>query len=218
MNLMSFPHLPEVLEQSLKAPLPSKEALKMMFPNIKAMPDKLPPTVKESAVMALLFPEDGEWHLLAIRRTEDGHAHSGQIGFPGGRREPEDPDLLTTALRETFEEVGIESSRIRVAGQLSPVYVVVSNFNVSPFVGFIDDVDNLSLSASEVQSVLRIPLRELFAPESKTQTEVVSPAFPDIKRIVNAYRIAGNTIIWGATAIMIAELELVLRDLVYPNP
>lgn len=185
----------------------------MMFPNIKSMPDQLPASVRESAVMALLFPKNGEWHLLAIRRTEDGRAHSGQIGFPGGRREASDENLLETALRETFEEVGIERERIYVAGALSPVYVVVSNFNVFPFVGFIDDPEPLLLSEQEVQSVLAIPLRELLDPATKTVEEVVSPAFPDIRRKVNAYRVSGGQIIWGATAIMIAELELILRAL-----
>lgn len=214
MDLNSFPQLPEQLKQLLQEPLPAKEALKMMFPNIKSMPEHLPDQVRESAVMALLFPKNGEWHLLAIRRTEDGRAHSGQIGFPGGRRETTDQTLLETALRETFEEVGIAGERITVAGALSPVYVVVSNFNVFPFVGFIEQPEPLQLSEHEVQSVLEIPLRELLDPGVKTQEEVISPAFPDIRRIVNAYRVAGGQIIWGATAIMIAELELILRRLI----
>lgn len=213
MDVNSFPQLSEQLKLSLQQTLPAKEALAMMFPNIKSMPEQLPEGVRESAVMALLFPRRGEWHILAIRRTEDGRAHSGQIGFPGGRREPEDATLLETALRETYEEVGIERERIRLAGALSPVYVVVSNFQVFPFVGFIDAPEPLQLSEREVQSVLEIPLRELLDPGAKTQEEVVSPAFPDIRRTVNAYRIGGDQIIWGATAIMLAELELILKSL-----
>jgi 8-oxo-dGTP pyrophosphatase MutT (NUDIX family) len=213
MDVNSFLQLAEQLSASLQQPLPAKEALKMMFPNIKSMPEKLPETVRESAVMALLYPKNGTWHLLAIRRTEDGRAHSGQIGFPGGRRELSDNNLLETALRETFEEVGIASDRITVAGALSPVYVVVSNFNVYPFVGFIDAIDPLELSKQEVQSILEIPLSDLFDPQAKTIEEVVSPAFPDIKRKVNAYRVNGDQIIWGATAIIIAELELIFREL-----
>lgn len=213
MDLNSFPQLSKQLKQSLQQPLPAKEAIAMMFPNIKSMPERLPEDVRESAVMALLFPKNGEWYILAIRRAEDGRAHSGQIGFPGGRREPGDETLLETALRETFEEVGINRERIQLVGALSPVYVVVSNFRVFPFVGFIDAPEPLQLSEREVQSVLEIPLRELLNPDAKTQEEVISPAFPDIRRKVNAYRIGENQVIWGATAIMLAELELILRTL-----
>lgn len=210
MNVIKHPDLLKHLEDRLKGPLPSKEALKMMFPNIKAMPETIPNTVRLSAVMILLFIKNNEWHLLAIRRTEDGHAHSGQIGFPGGRYEKEDADLQETALRETYEEIGIPPEKIKVIGAMSPVYVVVSNFNVFPFVGLIESPENLVLSVNEVQAVIEIKLEELFAPEAKVLTEVVSPAFPDIKRKVNSYVVQENVMIWGATAIMMAELELLL--------
>lgn len=211
MNFTDQQALPDILSERLKGPLPAKEALKMMFPNIKAMPETIPETVRLSAVMLLLFNKNDEWHLLAIRRTEDGHAHSGQIGFPGGRYELSDANLQETALRETFEEIGIPAEKIKVLGAMSSVYVVVSNFNVFPFIGIIDPPENLSLSVNEIQAVLEIKLSELFDSSTKTLTEVVSPAFPDIKRKVNAYKVQDNVTIWGATAIMIAELELLLR-------
>jgi len=212
MNELHPLSLPAYLEERLKQDLPAKEALKMMFPNIKAMPEHLPPTVRLSAVMVLLFVKNGEWYLLAIRRTEDGHAHSGQIGFPGGRYEEEDKELQVTALRETFEEIGIPAGAIKVLGAMSPVYVVVSNFNVFPYVGYLETVPEFVISPNEVQAVLEIKLSDLFSAAAKTETEVVSPAFPDIRRRVNAYKVQDNVIIWGATAIMLAELELLLRE------
>lgn len=212
MNQLHTLSLPAYLAERLKQDLPAKEALKMMFPNIKAMPEHIPPTVRLSAVMVLLFIKNGEWYLLAIRRTEDGHAHSGQIGFPGGRYEQEDKDLQTTALRETFEEIGIPPESIKVLGAMSPVYVVVSNFNVFPYIGYIEAPTDFNISPDEVQAVLEISLSDLFSSAAKTQTEVVSPAFPDIRRKVNAYKVQDNVIIWGATAIMVAELELLLRE------
>jgi 8-oxo-dGTP pyrophosphatase MutT (NUDIX family) len=212
MNNVQQQGLTGYLLDRLKKDLPAKEALAMMFPNIKAMPEHIPDTVRLSAVMLLLFVKNGEWYLLAIRRTEDGHAHSGQIGFPGGRYEEEDQNLQTTALRETFEEIGIPAESITVLGAMSPVYVVVSNFNVFPYVGFIEAPTDFNISPNEVQAVLEIRLSDLFSGAAKTQTEVVSPAFPEIRRKVNAYKVQDNVIIWGATAIMMAELELLLRE------
>lgn len=199
------------LVQKLKEPLPAKEALSMMFPHIKAMPEETPTDAKPSAVMVLLFEKNEEWHVLAIRRTEDGHAHSGQISFPGGKHELDDESMLHTALRETYEEIGIDATKINVLGALSPVYIVVSNFNVFPYVGHLQSTEAININPEEVHSILEIPLKELFHETAKIKTEVVSPAYPDIKRIVNAYQVQEGAIIWGATAIMLAELELVLN-------
>ena len=199
------------LVQKLKGPLPAKEALAMMFPHIKAMPQETPADAKPSAVMVLLFEKNEEWHILAIRRTEDGHAHSGQISFPGGKHEPEDQSMLQTALRETYEEIGIDATHINVLGALSPVYIVVSNFNVFPYVGYLQSTEAININPDEVHAILEIPLKELFHETAKIKTEVVSPAYPDIKRVVNAYQVQEGAIIWGATAIMLAELELILE-------
>jgi 8-oxo-dGTP pyrophosphatase MutT (NUDIX family) len=211
MKFADCPNLIEQLNKRLQEPLPSKDALAMMFPNIKTMPENLNIEPRLSAVMLLLFVKNYNWHVLAIRRTEDGHAHSGQIGFPGGRYEDEDKDLLITALRETYEEVGLHQQHIKTIGALSPVYISVSNFRVFPYVGFIEHTAEWNINTDEVSAVIEIPLSELLSPEAKVQTEVVSPALPNIKRKVNAYRLLDNTIIWGATAIIIAELELLLK-------
>lgn len=205
------PELIDNLVQKLKEPLPAKKALAMMFPHIKAMPKETPSNAKPSAVMVLLFQKNAAWHVLAIRRTEDGHAHSGQISFPGGKHESEDESMLHTALRETYEEVGIDATQIKILGALSPVYIVVSNFNVFPYVGYIESTEAININPQEVHSILEIPLKELFHETAKIKTEVVSPAYPDIKRIVNAYQVQEGAIIWGATAIMLAELELILN-------
>jgi len=212
MNIHDYPLLLEELKNKMEQPLPSKEALKMMFPNIKGLPESLPENVRLSAVMVLLYIKDEQWHLLTIRRTMDGNAHSGQISFPGGRYESQDADFLATALRETFEEVGIEPDKITPLGALSPVYIVVSNYNVYPFLGYWDASSPLIISTNEVHEVLEIPLSTLFSEETKKQAEVVTPIQPNIKRKVNAYHLEDNIIIWGATAIIIAELELLLRQ------
>ena len=94
---------------------------------------------KKAGVMALFYPkENNVTHLLLILRKTYKGVHSNQIAFPGGKFEPEDADLKYTALRETFEEVGVPLAAIHVIKALSPVYIPPSNFEVQPFVGVYD--------------------------------------------------------------------------------
>ena len=211
MKLSDRPLLLEELKSKLKGNLPNKEAMAMMFPNLASMPIIVPDDAKPSAVMILLFHKNEEWHIIAIRRTEDGHAHSGQISFPGGKKEQADENLLITALRETYEEIGIRQENIEYIGSLSSVYISVSNFNVYPYIGFLKNINELNISTDEVQEVLEIKLSELLSPHAKITTEVKSPIQPKLTRVVNAYKPREDVIIWGATALMIAELELILR-------
>jgi len=167
----------------------------------------IPPDAKESAVMGLLFPKENDLNLLLIKRTEDGRPHSGQIGFPGGRREDADDNLLITALRETHEEVGIPSTSITVLGALSSLYIPVSKSNVFPYIGFTSQQPEYVLSADEVQYVIEVPVRELFDPAIKSIKSITPSAFPDITLTTPVYEWQPEHIIWGATAMMIAELE-----------
>lgn len=212
MNDWSLSVAVDWFRERLTKPLPGLEAHGKMFPAIKRMPRVIPETAIPSAVMAMLFLRDGEWYLLVMRRIEDGKAHSGQISFPGGRYESDDREVLQTALRETYEEVGIDSGLITVAGALTPLYVVVSNYHVFPFLGFLEERHSYLISQDEVHEVLEVPISELFHPSAKVVAEVVSPAVPDVVRMVNAYRLNNGTIIWGATAMMIAELEIIFNE------
>ena len=91
-------------------------------------------TAKESAVMCLIFEKNNELFGLLMERTEDGGKHSGQVSFPGGKKELTDDNLLDTALRETYEEIGIQYQTVTVLGELTRVYIPVSNFLVQPFI------------------------------------------------------------------------------------
>lgn len=180
---------------------------------MRPMPLEIPANAKESGVLALLFPMQEELYLLLIKRIEDGKPHSGQISFPGGRRDKNDDTLQTTALRETFEEVGIPSAEIEVLGALSPLYIPVSNSNVYPYIGFVSAHPEYTLSVGEVQYVLEVPLRELFNPAIKSVRSITPSAFPDITIKAPVYEWDNGHIIWGATAMMIAELEEVLSEI-----
>ena len=209
-SLSEYSHTIARLRQRLLQPLPGFAAQQLMIGRVLPMPLKVPENARQSAVLALLFPLDGELHVLLMKRREDNTAHSGQVSFPGGSYETDDADFMQTALREAREEVGIDTSAVEVLGALTSLYIPVSNFNVFPFVGYTDRQPKYKLSREEVSYVLEVPLRTLFHPHRKTVTDVVSPAQPTVIRQVNAYKLEDGTIIWGATAMILSELEVAL--------
>jgi 8-oxo-dGTP pyrophosphatase MutT (NUDIX family) len=199
--------------ERLAQPLPGLSAQERMMGRVVKMPLTVPDNAKLSAVLCLLYPVEEELHMLLMKRKEDRTAHSGQVSFPGGRHEPEDGSMLTTALREANEEVGIIREEVDVLGALTPLYIPVSNFHVFPYVGYAEKKPDYNLSLNEVSYTIEVPVRQLLHPDRKIITDVVSPAVPDLIRQVRAYNLEDGTIIWGATAMMISELEVVMSEI-----
>ncbi|MGI0060018.1 MAG: NUDIX hydrolase, partial [Nitrosotalea sp.] len=110
---------------------------------------------KLAAVMIIVF--GSEPMVLMTERSKTMHHHAGEISFPGGTWDQKDGDLLTTAIRETREELGLEISQSIVIGQLKPVTTLNSGFKIMPFVAMLDELPKI-LPSSEIASVLRIPL------------------------------------------------------------
>jgi 8-oxo-dGTP pyrophosphatase MutT (NUDIX family) len=200
------------LKERLQRPLPGYAAHERMLARVKPMPEDIPEHARASAVLSLLFPQNEELNLLLIQRTEDGHAHSGQISFPGGRQDPTDADLRATALREAQEEVGIMSSEVQILGELTRLYIPVSNFLVYPFVAYAERRPEYNLSQAEVHRVLEVPLSEFLSEERKTIARVTSPVDKNFVRKVNAYQLKDGSIIWGATAMILSELEVIVSE------
>jgi len=115
------------------------------------------PALTCAAVLVPLLYKNGEWHVLVTQRTETVGHHKGQISFPGGACEPQDADLLETALRETFEEIGVPPETVEVLGVLddSPT---VTNFVVTPYVGVIPNPFRYQLNQQEVAAAIEVPL------------------------------------------------------------
>ena len=151
------------LKVRLTQSLPGPAAHERMLARVLPLPLKVPEDARPSAVLSLLFPLNNALHVLLIKRTEDGRAHSGQISFPGGRQEPTDADLHATALREAQEEVGIMSSEVEILGQLTPLYIPVSNFQVYPFVAFAEKRPAYLLSKQEVAYTIELPFQHFLA-------------------------------------------------------
>jgi 8-oxo-dGTP pyrophosphatase MutT (NUDIX family) len=164
------------------------------------------PSTSPAAVLVLLRSAE-EPYVVFTERTSQVEHHKGQICFPGGGCDEIDPTPEATALRETFEEIGVPSEHVRIIGQLDDM-VTVSNFRVSPFVGVIEKNEyEYTISDTEVARVVEVPLSflmedgnmELEVREHKGR-EVLVPAFS-----YNGHRI------WGATARMLHQLIELVR-------
>lgn len=193
--------------------LPGTEAQLKMVGRVISMPPVIPANARPGAVLCLLFPHNTKWHILLMKRRPDKGPHSGQVSFPGGRFDATDADYRATALREANEEVGIMPADVTILGQLTTLYIPVSNFNVYPFLAWADRKLTYALSEQEVEYIIEVPLSDLFHPERKTVTSITSPAEPGIRRKVNAYRLTDDTIIWGATAMILSEIEALMQGL-----
>ena len=164
---------------------------------------------KKSAVLILLFPVDNKIYTLLIQRPVYDGVHSGQVAFPGGKFEEKDIELEQTALRETFEEVGVSSKEIEIIGKLTDIYIDPSNFLVSPFIGFINKQPDLIMDAYEVQKIITVDLFSLN--DTGIISEKIITHSNGYKIKAPYYEIDGLTV-WGATAMIISELNLVVEE------
>ncbi len=208
-----LPDIAQRIANALKEPLPGFEAHKEMMPykRISATEAKQTLTPRQSAVMVILFPVEDDINVLLIQRTVTGGTHSGQIAFPGGKMDPEDKDLLDTAIRETWEEIGIPEEKITILGALSDVYIPPSNFLAQPYIGWMSRFPDLTLQPTEVQQVLTISLKQLFLPENRSRKEMHIPTF-NVTIDVPYYDLNGHTV-WGATALMLNEFRWIYEKL-----
>ena len=197
----------DLLRAALQHLLPGLEAQRRMAPRPTRGPyfDPPPEGARRAAVMILLYPADDGWRLPLIVRPMDLAHHGGQIGLPGGLIEPGESDWQA-ALRELEEELGVPAKGIEPLGRLSPLYVYVSNNYVSPWVAAIDRLPPFLMNAAEVAEVLELPLANLF---DTAQTGVFSREHEGIPQRV-PYFAFGSHRIWGATAMILAELAAVV--------
>lgn len=198
------------LQNELKN-LPGEEAHVEMFP-LRARTSDALKTVEGyrlSAVMALLYPVSESHEMILIERQDYDGKHSGQMSFPGGKKEDEDYSSLEAALRETHEEIGIHPDHIKVLGRLTDVYIPVSNFLVHPYIGMLESKPTFIPDAREVKSVFTFDLIELLRESNRVITTISLGKGATIKDIP-AFKI-DEKIIWGATALMLNELRIILK-------
>ena len=169
-------------------------------------PDNLNGSAKLAAVLLLLFPKDDHLSTVMIKRNEYPGVHSGQIGLPGGRQE-DGETFDMTALRETYEELGIQPSHITLIGQLTPIYIPPSDFEVHPFVGYTPQHPTWQPDPNEVADIVETPIAAFFDDTLKKNQEIRVDTFT----ITAPYYDINGHQVWGATAIILSEFEHRLR-------
>ena len=197
-------HIKNSLIEALQKKLPGEDAHRRMLPNGRKLhPEKGLTNMIQSSVLMLIFPENGELKTCLIRRPANMRNHGGQIAFPGGRFEPSDNDLVYTALRESFEEIGLKDNLIEVLGLLTPIYIQVSNFTINPIIGWCERLPLLKIDRHEVDELFIIPFAQLFHPKNFLSKEVTTPR--------GNFQAPGYFIeplfIWGATAMILSEFK-----------
>jgi len=211
MNFSEFKQLSVKLQN---LPLPGEEAHLEMAPMERILELKrmaaAKATAREAAVMALFYPslENQTFFALILRKTYKG-VHSAQVGFPGGKREPEDHNFAATALRETEEEVGVPRSHVQLVRPLTEVYIPPSNFVVKPFMGLLDQKPRFVRQEEEVEQIIEVPFAELMDKKVIVQQTLSTSYATNIK--VPAFKLQEHTV-WGATAMMLNELRQLLAN------
>ena len=157
--------------------------------------------------MILLYPRGENLDFFLTRRTETVETHKGQISLPGGAQEPGE-SLQETALREASEELGIDAKCVEILGEpLTPVYIPVSGFRATPFVGFSPVRPNINIAADEVVEIIETPLDLIIEERNIIEEEWTIRGYTGL---VPFFGINGHKV-WGATAMVLGEFGEMLR-------
>lgn len=161
----------------------------------------------QSAVLILLYEENGVICFTLTERTQTVEHHRGQISLPGGARET-DEKLSSTAIRETQEEIGIYAYDVDLIGALSPLFVPVTGFIINPFVGIINANFEPQPAPEEVETVISVHVNELLNDDNELQEKRNLRGY-DMN--IPYFLLSGHKV-WGATAMILSEFKTVLKE------
>jgi 8-oxo-dGTP pyrophosphatase MutT (NUDIX family) len=206
---MNPEQLTDFLSKRIPAGLPGRSCQTPFAPQLSFGRQFGPPAreAREAAVLMLLYPTDGGWQLPAILRPAHMKTHAGQVGLPGGMVEAGESSQQT-ALREYEEELGGPRTELRVLGELSPVFVFVSNVLVRPHLAICLQTPHWQPNAAEVAEIVNVPLASLFDDAIRGTTLIRRRG---LEFTAPHFEIAGRGI-WGATCMMLAELRALLSE------
>lgn len=196
---------------TIKQPPPGTIAQYRMSSFARQNKQDVPENARIACTLVLLYPKNEAWYLILIQRTSNNpnDRHGGQISLPGGQQEESDPSLAATAIREAQEEVGVDPSKVTLLGELTDLYIPVSNFRVHPFVAYTNERPSFELQESEVHAIIEVPLSLLEDERTKQMTNIKISEKLTIKE-VPYYNVEGH-VVWGATAMMLSEFLEAIR-------
>ena len=200
------------MREALSSPLPGAEAQFTMAPEGRKeiYPDlSLLKGHKESAVCIHFHERNNRICFPVIERVESKGVHSKQMALPGGRKDLQDEDFISCAIRETHEETGIDIQRNQVLGKLTALYIPPSNYLVEPVISYQVDVPQWIINKKEVVRIYDFHLSELMN-EGIVVQEKVSDRY-GAQRSVPGFQLDGR-LIWGATAMILAELKTLIQN------
>jgi 8-oxo-dGTP pyrophosphatase MutT (NUDIX family) len=204
----------ENIREALGQPLPGSEVHLALAPHPRRgwHPGQIPANAKPAAALILLYPIAEEPYLLLTVRADQLSQHAGQVSFPGGGLH-QNETIHEAAVRESQEEVGIDPNQIRLIGPLSPLYIPVSDFALHPILGITHHPQTWQPAAGEVWRVLEVPLAEL----QTTAGPHRGYRLAEDQLYQVPYLEIGGERVWGATAMILAELMVVI-DPTSKNP
>ena len=201
------------LKERLARPLPGESAQILM----SAQPENKIRFKKEarlnarnSGVLVLFYRNNGEWNFPLIVRKDYKGVHSGQVAFPGGRMEKNDRNIIETAIRETKEEIGVPEGKVQYIGQLSELYIPVSNHLVYPSVAIMPSVPEFIKEEREVERIFTASLSDLLNPQLEKRKTIEIKGY----KIDAPYFDFKGEMVWGATAMILSELKTIIKELV----
>ncbi|MGY5353392.1 NUDIX hydrolase [Wenyingzhuangia sp. IMCC45467] len=209
---MEFNYLCNHIDLLVKMTLPGIDAHKTLSPIQRPLFTKynIPDNAKKAGVLVLLYPnKEQKTTLLLTKRAQYKGTHSNQISFPGGKKNPEDVDLKNTAIRETYEEVGLAQTDLKIHKQLSSIYIPPSNFKVNSYLATIPYTPVFTKNY-EVDEIIHITIEELLNNNNLTTFKTATSYANNIE--VPCFMFNKHCV-WGATAMILSEVKEVLKNL-----
>ena len=205
--MVEFDNLIFHLKKRINTNLPGKDShkkMKISYRNEKKVSFNIN-RAKPAAVLLLLFPNNKKICFYLTKRTEKLKYHKGQISLPGGSNEKGE-SLLETALRETEEEIGVNKNEISILGQITPLFIPVTGFLMTPFIGFTSKEPIIKLDSMEAEELFSVNILDLI-----NNDKLITHRQLNGRDVTIPYFNLNNQQVWGATSMVLSEFKDMLH-------